>query len=90
MKVAPQNGFTEAVSLSATLVPPLSGFSYSLSDPILDAAQYLAGSSLEVYFPQGDIQSGYTVRVTGTGGGFERILDIPLSLSTVQPRYEEF
>ncbi len=88
--VAPRNGFTDAVSLSATLVPPLSGFAYSLSDPILNAAQYLAGSSLEVYFPQGDIQSGYIVRVTGTGGGYERILDIPLSLSTVQPRYEEF
>ncbi len=89
VRVSPLNGFAGPITLSASVAPDYTGFRYVFSDSLLDQTEYGGGTPFQVYIPSA-LQTGTVVTVTGVSGSLTRTLNLPVSLSPVQPRYEEF
>ena len=89
IRVSASNGFNSAVALSAPSSIGGVPVTYTFSDGSLSSGEYTTGSTFSI-MSSGTIPAGnHTVTITGIGGGLTRVVNVTLSSSGVDPRFEE-
>ncbi len=83
--------FSSDIALTVTSVTPaLSGATFQFSDTTLSTGEYSTGSALSVTVPGSTTSGTHVVNVKGTGGGFDRTVNLVLTINATNPQFENF
>ncbi|MFC1721222.1 hypothetical protein ACFLY0_01540 [Patescibacteria group bacterium] len=89
--VVPTGGFADNVALSVqSVVPAISGASYTFTDTLLDDSEYGTGSVFSVTVPDTISSGTHTIELKGSGSGLDRTVDVVLVINKTDPGYGEF